>query len=149
MAKERFKLIPSVYLLPERDGKTLLLRRFNTGYEDGKYSLAAGHAEEKETFREALRREIKEEIGIILDIEKVALVHTMHRNCGDHERVDFFFTAKEWQGEIKNMEPSKCDDLSWFPMNQLPSNTIDYIRAAIECWQKGIPYSEFGWPENK
>jgi 8-oxo-dGTP pyrophosphatase MutT (NUDIX family) len=67
-----------VYLLLEKDGKTLLIRRFNTGYEDGNYGLTAGHAEEKETFREALKREVQEEIGVILDIEKIHLVHTMH-----------------------------------------------------------------------
>ena len=35
-----------VYLVLERDGKVLLSLRENTGYEDGKWSLVAGHAEE-------------------------------------------------------------------------------------------------------
>ncbi len=143
--KERFKLIPSVYLILDLEGKTLLLRRSNTGFEDGNYGLAAGHAEEKETFREALQREVQEEIGVMVDIEKLQLVHVMHRLCGDDERVDFFFTTMEWRGEIKNMEPDKCDDIEWFPLNRLPYNTIDYIRVAIKCWQEGILYSEFGW----
>ena len=43
--KERFKLIPSVYALFIQDEKILLSRRFQTGYEDGKYSLVAGHAD--------------------------------------------------------------------------------------------------------
>lgn len=143
--KDRFKLIPSVYLFLEKEGKILLLRRFNTGFEDGNYGLASGHAEEKETFQEALKREVLEEIGIIIDITNLHLVHTMHRSCGDHERVDLFFTTKEWSGEIKNMEPNKCDRVEWFPLNQLPDNTIDYIVIAINSWQKQIPYSEFGW----
>jgi hypothetical protein len=37
VAIERFKLVSAVHLFFIRDGKILLLRRFNTGYEDGKY----------------------------------------------------------------------------------------------------------------
>lgn len=143
--KERYKLIPSVYLFLEKDKKILLLRRCNTGFEDGNYGLPAGHAEEKETFREALKRETKEEIGIIIDIDKLKLVHTMHRQCGDHERADFFFEIEGWEGEVKNMEPNKCNHIDWFPINTLPNNTIDFILFAINCWQKEIPYSEFAW----
>ncbi|PIR86956.1 MAG: NUDIX hydrolase [Candidatus Harrisonbacteria bacterium CG10_big_fil_rev_8_21_14_0_10_49_15] len=142
---ERFKIIPSVYLILDQDGKTLLAQRFNTGFEDGKYGLVSGHAEEKEAFRQALVREVKEEAGIQLRENDIKHVLTMHRDCGDHERADFFFTASAWQGEIKNMEPSKCDDLSWFAPDALPENTIPYIRHAIECYQKGITYTEFSW----
>lgn len=46
---QRFKLILSVYLIFERDGKVLLLKRQNTGYEDGNYGLVAGHADGNES----------------------------------------------------------------------------------------------------
>jgi len=149
MKKERFKLIPSVYVLPIKDGKILLLRRFNTGYEDGKYGLVAGHADGGETMTDAMIREAREEAGMELSKDNLKLVLTMHRWCGDHERIDFFFIAEKWDGEIKIMEPEKCDDLSWFPVNQLPENTISYIRAAIDCYLKGKSYFEFGWGRGK
>ncbi|MDO8566350.1 MAG: NUDIX domain-containing protein [Candidatus Moranbacteria bacterium] len=145
--EERFKLIPSVYLILEKEGKILLSRRFQTGYEDGKYSMVAGHADGGETLREALRREVQEEAGIRLDLSKLELVLTMHRWCGDHERADFFFKADVWEGEIKNMEPDKCDDLKWFLPTELPENIVPYIRTAIECYVSGTRYAEFGWEE--
>lgn len=141
---ERFKMIASVYLLLVKRKRILLLRRINTGYEDGKYGLPAGHVEDNETIRAALRRETKEEIGILLKLEDLKLVHVMHRKEKDI-RVDFFFTIKEWKQEPKNNEPNKCDDLRWFPINNLPKNTIPYIRKAIENWQSETFYSEIGW----
>lgn len=143
--KERFKLIPEVYLILVRDGKTLLSRRFQTGYEDGNYSMVAGHADGGETMRAAIAREAKEEVGIIIDPLHLKHLLTMHRWCGDHERIGFYFTTDTWEGEIRNTEPEKCDDLSWFPFDHLPENTIPYIRAAIEYYRKGGQYCEFDW----
>ncbi len=140
MGKDRFKLIAAVYLMLIKDGKILMLRRCNTGYEDGNYSLVAGHVDEGESFKEAIVREAKEESGIEIELEDVDVVHIMHRVALG--RISIFLTAKKWNGEIKNMEPEKCDDLSWFDSNNLPENTIPYIRKAIESYRKGISYSE-------
>lgn len=145
---ERFKLIPSVYLILEKEGQILLSRRFQTGFEDGKYGLVSGHAEEKETMRESLSREVLEEIGINIFPLDFKHVLTLHRSCGDHERIDFFFNIDRWGGEIKNMEPNKCDDLSWFPIDNLPQNTIPYIKKAVSCYLNGLNYCEFGWDES-
>lgn len=144
-SKERFKLIPEVYLILKRDGEILLARRFQTGYEDGSYSMVAGHADGNETMREAMAREAKEEAGIKINPLKLEHLLTMHRWCGDHERIGFYFAAEKWDGEVKNMEPNKCDDLSWFSPDRLPKNTIPYIRAAVACYMKGENYCEFGW----
>lgn len=141
---ERFKTISSSYLLLIKNNKILLSRRFKTGYEDGNYSLPAGHVEKGETLREAAAREIMEEIGLAIKPEDLKLVHVMHRKESDI-RVDFFFTAKKWSGDPKNMEPNKCDDLRWYPLNELPETTIPYIRKAIESYQKKIFYSEAGF----
>ena len=142
--KERFKMIASGYLMFIRGGKILLSRRFHTGYEDGKYSLPAGHIEDNETLRAGTCREIREEIGVILHPNDLMLVHVMHRKHLDI-RVDYFFTTTKKGLKPKNLEPEKCDDLRWFPLTKLPVNTIAYIRAAIGNYRKKMFYSEFGW----
>jgi len=48
------KIVPAAYLVLRDGHNILLLRRFNTGYEDGKYSMIAGHVEDGETFSTAL-----------------------------------------------------------------------------------------------
>ena len=150
MANGDYKIIPSVYLILERDGKVLMSRRFNTGWMDGHYGLgAAGHGEPDETFKEGIIREALEEAGIELSADSIEHVLTMHRHCGDHQRADFFFTASDFRGEPTIAEPHLCDDMQWFDMNQLPENTIPQIRHALECYQNGIRYTEFNWPEQR
>lgn len=148
MKKERFKITPSVYLVLIKDNKILLSRRHNTGYFDGNYSFPAGHLDGNETLKQAMAREIKEEIGVLLSPADLELVHVMNRRIPDNERVDFFFTAKKWQGEPKIMESDKCDDLSWFEPNNLPKNIIPYIKQAIDSFPNNIIYSEREGREN-
>ncbi|HEY4963620.1 MAG TPA: NUDIX domain-containing protein [Candidatus Saccharimonadales bacterium] len=144
MSKDKFKLIPAVHLLLIDNDKILLLRRFNTGYEDGKYSVVAGHVDGGETASEAMSREAFEEAGIKIDRRDFEFAHVMHR-MAEEERIDFFFTSKVWKGNPINREPDKCDGLSWFSLNNLPNDVIPYVAHAIHCYRKGIEYSEFGW----
>ncbi|MDC7232942.1 MAG: NUDIX domain-containing protein [Spirochaetales bacterium] len=137
--------IPAAYVVLLRKERVLLLKRANTGFRDGEYSFIAGHVEEDESFTEAAIREAREEAGITIRGEDLKAAHVMHRNSDDAVRVDIFFTAENWTGEITNREPEKCSDLSWFPLDSLPENTIPYIRRVIECIRKKTFYSEEGW----
>ena len=125
-----------------RDNSILLSRRYNTGYCDGSYSFPAGHLDGGETVKQAMVREAAEEIGVILKPGDLELVHVMNRKIPNNERVDFFFTAKQWQGVPKNMEPERCDDLQWFELNNLPPNIIPYIKQAIDSVLNNTIYSE-------
>ena len=140
----RFKLIPEAHLILIDNGNLLLLKRENTGYEDGNYSIIAGHIDSNETARAAMSREAKEEAGLTIHPEDLSLCHVMHR-MADDERISFFFTTEKWQGEPKNMETDKCSDLSWFRMDALPVNMVPYIREAIGNILRNEIYSEFGW----
>ena len=140
----RFKLIPESHLLLVRDEQILLLRRCNTDYEDGKYSVVAGHMEDGETAREAICREALEEAGIELAPDDLTFAQVVHRADRD-QRIGLFFGARRWRGEPRNMEPHKADDLRWFPLNALPDNMVPYVRAAIERWRAGEHYRESGW----
>jgi ADP-ribose pyrophosphatase YjhB (NUDIX family) len=142
--KIRNKAIPASYLILEKDGKILVARRCNTGYEDGVYQVPAGHVEEGELPTEALIREAKEEIGIDLDPSDLELVHVSYRPKHDEtgDRVDFFFRARNWKGEITNMEPGKCDDLKWVSFDEIPNSMTLHVRKAIENMNNDIFFEE-------
>ena len=140
----RFRLIPEVYLLLLDHDRILMLRRYHTGYEDGNYSLVAGHVDGNEPASRAMVREASEEAGISISADTLDLCHVMHRHS-DRESVGFFFRCRAWSGEPFNREPHKCDELSWFPTVALPANTVPYVRQAIVLSLAGQTYSEFGW----
>ena len=142
----RARFPATVHLLFFRDDKILLLRRFNTGYRDGEYSVPAGHLDGNETVRAAAAREAAEEVGVQIEKEDILFSSVMHRNEGD-ERVDFFLHVLAWRGEPLNNEPNKCDDLYWEHVDSLPANIIPYVRRAIQNHRKGIYFDEFGWQD--
>ncbi len=144
MPTDTFRPFAAVYLLFVRDGKILLLRRANTGFQDGMYSLVAGHIDGGETLRAAAAREAKEEAGVNIAVDDLHLKVVMHRLEG-REYIDFYFEPAKWQGELTNMEPGKCDDLHWFPLDALPDNVIPYVREVIRAYRDGVEYVEWGW----
>ncbi len=150
---ERYKIIPEVFVFFVREGKILLARRFQTGYEDGNYGLPAGHGENGETMRQGAIREALEEVGVALSQEDMTFALVQHRWCEDpdnpHARVGFYFAPAKWSDEPRNTEPEKCDDLNWFPLDALPDNMVPHVRAAIESYKKGERYAEFDWESRK
>lgn len=150
MNTDRFKIVPASYVIFEKDDQVLLLKRKNTGHFDGYYSVPAGHLDGKESFTTAAIREAKEEVGVTLKSEDLEVVHVMNRNELTNpeeirERVDVFFLVKEWEGEIKNCEDDKCEELLWVNKNELPADIIPYIKDCLENYAKGVFYSEVGY----
>lgn len=144
--KDRFKLIPAVYLVLRKDNQILLLQRANSGYQDGMYGLVSGHVDGDELATTAMVREAKEEAGIDVDPTKLAFVHIVHRLSRGQvgqERMDLFYELREWGGEVTNAEPHKCSDLSWFDMDNLPEDMLPLVRRVLTDISHGVTYSEY------
>ncbi len=143
---DRFQITPAVYLLLFRGEQVLLLLRQNTGYEDGNYSVPAGHHDGGQSLTSAAVRELQEETGLIVTADDLHFGTVMHRvKQSGEERVDFFFVVDRWQGEPKNLEPEKCGDLRFLPVSELPTNTIPFVVEGIQAVLAGRPYVECGW----
>jgi len=142
----RFKIYIAAYLvLFNNKNQILLLQRKNTGYQDGKYSLVSGHFDGNETVRDTIIREAKEEANITLQLDDLEVVHIMHRISTDREYIDIYIKANKWTGDIKNIEPNKCDNLKWFSNDNLPKNIVPAVDFALNNIKTKMYYSEFGW----
>lgn len=153
-AKEakRFKLKVAVLAVVRKNDEVLLLRRFQTGIDDGSYVFPMGGHDGKEPLTSALIREVKEEINLDVKPEDLSVCHVMHRfhpmpDGLSFEQMDVFFDIRRYEGTIHNNEPDRCDDLSFFPLNNLPSSLVACFRHALECIQRGQFYSEYGFQE--
>lgn len=146
---ERVRATTAVYLFLRKGNQILLARRCNTGYQDGNYQVPAGHIEPGELPTQALIREAVEELGIHVKEEMLELKHVSFRPQHDvtGDRVDFFFQAEIWEGEVTNAEPDKCDELLWVDIASIPQNTTPHVRVAIESLSSGRVFSElsFEW----
>ncbi|GAA1478164.1 hypothetical protein GCM10009623_26100 [Nocardioides aestuarii] len=147
----RFTVVPAAYVFCLREGsggrEVLLQLRQNTGYMDDMWAAAAaGHVERGETAWDAAHREAAEELGIAgLDLRfELTMSRTAHGEPID-ERVDFFFTATTFTGEPRIMEPRKCADLRWFPLDALPDPVVPHEAHALAHLGKGVGYLTFGF----
>jgi ADP-ribose pyrophosphatase YjhB (NUDIX family) len=140
---ERFLPYCAVWVILYNDKQEIcLLRRFNTGYMDGTYTVPAGHLEEGESLKQGTHREGLEEIGI--NITKSKLVHTAYRERrNDRIYIDVFFEVLEYIGEVSNTEPDKCDEIVWVSKENLPSAMASSLRYALEAIFNGDIYSEY------
>ena len=144
---DRFKLLLEAHLiLLDDDGRVLLLRRCNTDYENGSYSLVAGKVEANEEVTAAAIREAREEVGIEIRAEDLEVAGVMHRKADDgFVSVAFFLAARAWSRPIVNAEPDHHDAVEWHSFDDLPPNVIPYVQKALENYRRRVCYDSYGW----
>lgn len=110
------------------NGEILLTKRSqNAKNEKGKWESPGGAVEFWETREDAVKREIKEELGIEIEITRV--LHTTDEILKEDKQhwIPTTFIAKIKKGQVPQiMEPEKCDEIGWFSLEGLPS-PISYI----------------------
>jgi mutator protein MutT len=137
-------IIPAVAVIIRRGNAMLFAKRANTGFQDGKYCLPAGHVEPGETFREAAVREVMEEVGLQADPAKLRFVHVQQTMTPRDIRVHVFFELDDWRGEPVNAEPAVHSEIAWLPSNDLPyDDMMGLIAAGLRQVAQGSAYDEF------
>jgi 8-oxo-dGTP diphosphatase len=111
--------------LIEKDGKLLVCQRTRHQTMPLKWEFPGGKIEEGEQPRDALRRELEEELGIIATIgDEFFRIQHEYPNGGMVELR--FFVVRQYQGEIENRI---FKDMQWSTPQELPS--YDFLEADL------------------
>jgi mutator protein MutT len=125
-----------------RGGKLLITQRYAESHLGGLWEFPGGKREPDETFAECLRRELREELGIEVEVheEVESLTHEY-----PEKTVHLKFFRCSW---VKN-EPQKlgCPDFRWVTAEELPqfsfpaadARLLDRLRETSEFWQSRDP----------
>lgn len=128
----KYTVVPATNVLVIRNGKILLSRRKNTAWLDGHLCLPGGHVEKDETPRQALVREIQEELGVTVREDDLKFVCTAYCTSIPEAYVSFEFQLINTDYDFINNEPDKCAELIWADMDSLPEKTINRFKMIIE-----------------
>jgi 8-oxo-dGTP diphosphatase len=123
----------------ENNGKYLLVQETQKKCY-GKWNLPAGHLDPNETIFDAVKREIKEESGV--DVELTGVCQIGNRKLADDIFVSVIFTARQVGGEIAYDE-EEIMDVKWFSYDEIMNmkenlRNIDLILGAINNARAGI-----------
>ncbi len=110
-----------------RDGEILLVKRLRPP-EAGKWSLPGGKVEFMEPLEAAVRREIREELGVEIVLGGL-LCLTQLLGDGEHW-VSPVYRADIASGEPRNREPGKHSIVEWFALDALPAPLAQSARDA-------------------
>lgn len=122
-----------VWVIVIKDKKVLLGMRKNA-HGEGTWQFPGGHLEFMEWFEECAKREVLEEANLqINDVSFVTTTNVFFEKENKHY-VTIFMKGKYSWGELKNMEPEKCENWDWFNWDELPKPLMVPINNFLELW---------------
>jgi 8-oxo-dGTP diphosphatase len=124
----RMKLVAAALIV--QDGKLLVCQRTKHQTMPLKWEFPGGKIEEGEQPRDAMRRELEEELGINADVgDEVARIRHTY-NGGSQVELRFFLVPK-YRGELENRI---FRDVRWVERAKLPD--YDFLDADRELVQE-------------
>lgn len=119
-----------------REGRVLLcLRSATRSYYPGVWDLPGGHVEPGEADNAALRRELAEELGIVLrDPPSPPFAHITDETLGFDLKL---WIVRDWGGTPENLCPDEHESIGWFAPDQITGLPLaleaytDLIQSAV------------------
>ncbi|MGV3279095.1 NUDIX domain-containing protein [Rickettsiales bacterium LUAb2] len=129
------RLVVTAILL--NDNNEILVEEHSKKLEyTGMLQFAGGKVEEGEILSEALSRELKEELGIIVDkVNLIPITFTEYIN-NDKHFIIFYYSCRIWSGNIKNVEQQNIRFISLDKL--LNSQILPFNQAIVDMLPKII-----------
>ncbi len=127
-------------VIVDRQGRLFLARRGpQAKNERGLWEFPGGSVEFGETLADALKREIREEYG--MEIEVGALLDVVDHILPEEGQhwVSPSYLCRPLSGDPRILEPGKCTEIGWFAMEDMPDDLTMISRENLESYRsRGI-----------
>lgn len=135
---EKQPLVRVVAAVMEKDGKVLIARRRKGDKLAGKWEFPGGKVDAGETPEDALRRELREELGIETEIGAF-----LCRSCHDYSHLSVELLAYRVSHVSGELIPHVHDEIRWVKPEDLsaydfPEANLPVIRAILERGKPGV-----------
>ena len=126
-------------LIVNDKNETLLLKRTaKTRNRAGFWAKPGGGLEFGDKIEDTVRREIKEEVGVDIEIIKfLGFTENIIKEENQHW-IPFNYLAKIIGGEVQNLEPEKHEELKWFKLDNLPEKLTHGTQESVNEYLKLI-----------
>jgi len=98
----------------------ILLGKRKSFHGEGSWGFPGGHLEFNEKLEDCAEREVLEETGIKIKNAKFSTITNDIFNNEEKHYITIFMLSEHDSGEVKPMEPDKCEKWGWFEWNNLP-----------------------------
>ncbi|MFZ2190506.1 MAG: NUDIX hydrolase [Candidatus Magasanikiibacteriota bacterium] len=92
------------------------------------WETPGGRLEPKETPEQAIIREVKEEVGLDIKVEKLSGIYVRPHNNG----IIFNFVCSVIPGSIIVLSKEEARDVEWFDIDEIPKNSSPYKTERIK-----------------
>ncbi len=132
--KQAIKIVVGVIYCVDKQLYLLSQRPQGKDYA-GYWEFAGGKVEPNEELKQALKRELFEELNIIIDVSTIKLI-ARYNHQYEHALVDLnFYLIKNWQGNAYGKEGQI---LFWFKLDSLPQPLLPSLNNLLLNYKDSI-----------
>ena len=118
-------------LIFDEENRILLMHRTkNCRIYENCWFIPCGAVEDNETPKEAITREVKEELSLDIKVGK-----EIYNKCNNDGILEIACLCQIIGGTPEIMEPDKCNGLNYFSLNKLPKNTGKRTLEVIKAYE--------------
>jgi len=125
------------FITNDKDQVLLVKRNKKARNDEGRWKLPGGKVEFGETRKEAIIREIQEELGITM--KNIVLLHAVDEffnNKKEHWLASIYLYSLKLKDKPENKEPHKHDSIGWFNINKLPNPHSLMLKENIKEYKR-------------
>ena len=118
----------------------LVRRGAGSTFAQGRWDLPVGKTHPGESVVDTAARELREETGLLVEVDDLTLVHVIHGACGVEAPDGFLtvvFATSTWRGELVNAEPKKHSEVAWVDATAIPENFVPTTHNALTRYLSG------------